>query len=75
MRGQFSLPQPRPNWFGRERKREKEQTEKEREKRRDFRVRSSTFSLNLRVIGPSNSGETRSKIDLHGKGYAWVPVL
>ena len=31
-------------------------------------MRSSTLSLNLSVIGPSNSGETRSKVDPHGKG-------
>ena len=30
---------------------------------RDFRVRSSHFSLGFPVIGPSNSGETRGKVD------------
>ena len=75
MRGQVLLTQPRPNWFGRERKREKEQTEKEGEKRRDFKVRSSHFSLDFPVIGPSNSGETRGRVDPHCKSYAWVQVL
>ena len=73
MRGQ--VPQPRPNWFGRERKKEKEQTEKEREKRRAFGERSSTLSLDFLMIGPSNSCETRGKVDPHCKSYAWVPVL
>ena len=35
----------------------------------------STFSLEFPAIGPLISGETRSKIAPHGKGYAWVPVL
>ena len=48
---------------------------KEGEKRRDFRERVSTFSLNFPVIGPTNSGEARSKVDPHGKSYTWVPVL
>ena len=75
MRGQVLLTQPRPNWFGRERKREKEQTEKEGEKKRDSRVRSSHFSLGFPAIGPSNLGEARGKVDPHCKSYAWVPVL
>ena len=41
----------------------------------DFRKRSSTFSLNFSVIDLSTSGETRGKVDPHGKAYAWVPVL
>ena len=41
----------------------------------DFRERSSTFSLEFPAIGPSVSGETRSKVAPHGKGYAWVPIL
>ena len=47
---------------------------KEGEKRRYFRERVSTFSLDFPMIGPSNSDETRGKVDPHGKGYAWVPV-
>ena len=41
----------------------------------DFRERSSTFSLEFPTIGPSVSGEARSKVAPHGKDYAWVPVL
>ena len=41
----------------------------------DFRERSFTFSLKFPAIGPSVSGETRSKVAPHGKGYARVPVL
>ena len=56
---------------GRERK-----TKREREKKeRDFRERSSTFSLEFPTIGLSVSGEARSKVSPHGKGYTWVPVL
>ena len=51
-------------------------TKRERErKERDFRERSSTFSLELPAIGPSVFGEARSKVSPHGKGYTWVPVL
>ena len=46
-----------------------------REKGRDFRERDSNFSLNFPAIEPSVSGEARSKVTPHGKGYAWVPVL
>ena len=35
----------------------------------------STFSLELPAIGPSVSGEARSKVAPHDKGYAWAPVL
>ena len=44
---------------------------KEIEKGRDFRERSSIFSLNFPMIGPSNSGETRGKVDPHYKSYTW----
>ena len=44
-------------------------------KERDFRERSSTFSLEFPAIGPSVSGEARRKVAPHGKGYTWVPVL
>ena len=39
-----------------------------------FRERSSTFSLEFPAIGPSVSGEARSKVAPHGKGYTWVQV-
>ena len=64
---------------GRERKTKRERerkTERERErKERDFGERSSTFSLEFPAIGSSVSGEARSKVAPHGKGYAWVPFL
>ena len=41
----------------------------------DFRERSSTFSLELSAIGPSVSGEARSKVAPHDKSYARVLVL
>ena len=44
-------------------------------KERDFRERSSTLSLKFPVIGLSNPNEPRDKVDLHGKGYAWTPIL
>ena len=51
-------------------------TKRERErKERNFRMRSSTFSLEFPAIGPSVSGEARSKVAPHGKSYVWVPVL
>ena len=40
-----------------------------------FKERSSTFSLRFPAIGPSISGEARSKVAPYGKGYTWVPVL
>ena len=50
--------------------------EKERERKEGiFRERGSNFSLEFPAIGPSVSGETRSKVTLHGKGYTWAPVL
>ena len=48
---------------------------KEGRKERDFRERSSTFSLEFLAIGPSNPGEPRSKIAPHGKSYVWVSDL
>ena len=56
---------------GRERKTKRERERKER----DFRERSSTFSLEFSAIGPSVSSEARSKVAPHGKGYALVPIL
>ena len=48
---------------------------KRREREREgFRERSSTFSLRFPAIGPSDPDEARSKVALHGKDYAWVPV-
>ena len=61
-----------PNRFRREKKRERE---RKREEEEDFRERESTFSLDFPVTGPSNSGETRGKVDPHCKSYVWVPVL
>ena len=50
--------------------------EKEGERKKGiFRERVSNFPLNFPAIGPSNSGEARSKVDPHGKGYTWAPVL
>ena len=40
-----------------------------------FRERSSNFSLDFSVFGPSVLVEPRSKIVIHGKGYAWTPIL
>ena len=60
-----------PNSLGGKMEREKKRKEKERE----FRERDSTFSLNFPVIGPSNSDETRGKVDPRCKSYAWVPIL
>ena len=59
------------NQFGRR----ESKSRKEGEKRRDFRESVSTFSLDVLVIGRSNSGETIGKVYPHGKGYVWVPVL
>ena len=53
----------------------KRERERKREKEREFRERGSTFSLDFSVIGPSNLGETRGKVDPHYKSYTWVPVL
>ena len=75
MRGQVSCPNldpSSPTGFGRS----KIEREKERERKSGiFRERSSTLSLEFSAIGPSVSGEARSKVDPHGKGYAWLPVL
>ena len=55
---------------------EKKEGERGTERERDiFRERSSHFSLKFSAIGPSVSGEARSKVSPHDKGYAWVPVL
>ena len=40
-----------------------------------FRDKVSDFSLDLRQIRSSAVFETRSRIALHGEGFAWVPDL
>ena len=71
MRGQVLLTKsPKSVW-----EREKEREGGKRRERDLFRERSSTFSLSFPAIGPSASGEARSKVALHGKDYKWVPVL
>ena len=57
-----------------ERKKREESKRREIEKERVFRERGSTFSLRFPAIGPSDPDEARSKVALHGKDYAWVPV-
>ena len=50
--------------------------EKERERKKGIFIESgSNFSLNFSAIGQSVSGEARSKVAPHGKGYAWARVL
>ena len=49
--------------------------ERERKEERVLRERGSIFSLKFPAIGPSDSGEVRSKVALHDKDYKWVPVL
>ena len=39
------------------------------------RERKSNFSLDFPVFGPSDFIRPRNKVVLHGKGYAWAPVL
>ena len=72
MRGQVLLTKSPKSVWERKRKREGANGERERDL---FRERSSTFSLSFPAIGPSASGEARSKVALHGKDYTWVPVL
>ena len=75
MRGQVLLTKSSNLiWEGRKREEERDQTE-ERGKVWDFRERNSTFSLKFPTIGPSVSGEARSKVAPHGTNYAWVPDL
>ena len=59
--------------LGEEKERGREQTERDGG-REGFRERGSTFSLRFPAIGPSDPDEARSKVALHGKDYAWVPV-
>ena len=57
-------------------KKERERgNKKKRGRKRVFRVRSSHFSLDFPTISPSNSSETRGKVDPHYKSYVWVPGL
>ena len=58
------------SWENRRRGREESKPRKEREKRRDFRVRSSYFSLDLSAIGPAVPGGARGRVHPHGKGFA-----
>ena len=53
----------------------KGERERKREKGREFRERDSHFSIDFSVIGPSNFGKTRGKVDPHCKSYAWVPKV
>ena len=69
------LSQFSPNGLGEEKRGEKRENRRERESVGFFRERSSTFSLKFPAIGPSASGEARSKVALHGKDYTWVAVL
>ena len=39
------------------------------------RERKSNFSLDFLVFGPSDFVWLRSKVVLHGKGFAWTPIL
>ena len=40
-----------------------------------FRARRLDFSLEIRAIRPSAVFETRRRVALRGKGFAWVPDL
>ena len=71
MRGQVLLTKSPKSVWEREEERGRP-TERERDL---FRERSSHFSLKFSTIGPSDFGEARSKVALHGKDYTWVPVL
>ena len=71
MRGQVLLTKSPKSIWEREEERGRP-TERERD---FFRERSSHFSLKFPAIGPSDSGEVRSKVALHGKDNAWIPVL
>ena len=71
MRGQVLFTNLDPTGSGGK----KRERERKREKEREFRDRGSTFSLDFPVIGSSNFGETRGKVDPHCKSYALVPVL
>ena len=76
LRGLFScLHLNQIGWEKRRIEVEREGPKRERERKLwDFRERSSTFSLEFPAIGPSVSGDARSKVGPHGKDYAWVPV-
>ena len=49
--------------------------EREKEKNIDFKGRVSNFSLDFLAIGPSVSGDVRSKVTPHSKDYVWASVL
>ena len=44
-------------------------------KMEEFRERGTSFSLEIRAIGPSAVFGTRRKAALRGAGYAWTPDL
>ena len=69
VRGHQVDPYLLPNSLGGKGRERKEEIE------REFRVRSSHFSLDFPAIEPTASGETRGKVDPNGKGYMWVPVF
>ena len=71
MRGQVLLTKSPKSVWEREEERGRP-TERERDL---FRERSSHFSPKFPAIGSSDSGEARSKVALHDKDYAWIPVL
>ena len=74
LRGLVSCPNLDQMDWERKRKGKREKMEERRRVWDFFRERSSTFSLKFPAIGPSASGEARSKVALHGKDYTWVPV-
>ena len=39
-----------------------------------FKERRCAFSLDFRPFGLSVLDEARSKVDLRGEGYAWIPI-
>ena len=58
------------SWEKRRRGREESKPRKEKEKRRDFRVRSSHFSLDLPAIGLTVSSGAGGRVHPHDKGFA-----
>ena len=75
LRGLFSCPYLDQMDWTRKREGEGEKTEEREGKCGIFRERSSTFSLEIPVIGLASSEEARSKVAPHGKSYTWVPDL
>ena len=52
------------------REREERKSRKEREKMRDFRARSSHFSLSFPAIKPAVLGGASGRVHPHDKGFA-----